>query len=93
MLGSFPTLADQRKRELYTPLWDLHIGVWSDEVVAKGKNFAQTDANTIRQLAARYLVTNPGGKQLRSANIVINCPALGFASTPLTEDQAPRPAN
>lgn len=91
VLGSFPTLTDQRQRELYSPLWDLHMGVWSDEVVAKGQNFAQTDANTIRQLAVQRLVTNPGGMPLISANIVINCPAMGFATTPPTEDQAPRP--
>lgn len=41
VLGSFPTLTDKRLRELYTPLWDLNIAVWSDEVVAKGENFAQ----------------------------------------------------
>lgn len=92
VLGSFPTLRDQRLRELYTPMWDLQIAVWSDEVVANGENFAQTDANTIRQLAARGFLTNPGGGKLGSANFVVNCPVLGFADTAPTEDQAPRPA-
>ncbi len=91
VLGSFPTLRDKRKRELYTPLWDLHIAVWNDEVVARDENFAQTDANTIRQLAVRNFVTNPGGAMLSSANFVVNCPVMGFATTPPTEDQAPRP--
>ncbi len=91
VLGSFPTLADKRLRELYTPLWDLNIAVWSDDIVNKGQNFAQTDANTIRQLALRNFVTNAGGAKLGSSNFVVNCPVLGFATTPPTEDQAPRP--
>ena len=41
VLGSFPTLTDKAQRELYTPLWDLRLGVWSDAVVASGENFAQ----------------------------------------------------
>lgn len=91
VLGAFPTLTDKRLRELYTPLWDLNIAVWSDDVVAKGDNFAQTDANTIRQLAVRNFVTNPGGGKLGSANFLVNCPVMGFATTAPTEDQAPRP--
>ncbi len=93
VLGSFPTLSDKRLRELYTPLWDLNIAVWSDEVVTRGDNFAQTDANTIRQLANRNFITNPGGGKLGSSNFTVNCPVLGFATTPPTEDQAKRPDN
>jgi hypothetical protein len=93
ILGAFTTLKDEKERELYTPLWDLNIPVWSDAVVAGKTNFAQTDANTIRQLAVNGYVTNAGGAKLSSANIVVNCPILGFATTPPTEDQAPRPSN
>ncbi len=93
VLGSFPTLTDKRLRELYTPLWDLNIAEWSADVVAKGENFAQTDANIIRQLAAGGFITNPGGAKLSSANFVVNCPVMGFATTPPAEDQAPRPDN
>lgn len=93
ILGSFPTLTDKRLRELYSPLWDLNIAAWTDDVVSREKNFAQTDANTIRQLAARNLITNPGGAKLGSTNFTVNCPVLGFATTAPTEDQAPRPAN
>lgn len=93
VLGSFPTLTDQRLRELYTPLWDLNIAVWSDATVAAGENFVQTDANTIRQLAVGNFVTNAGGAKLSSANSVVNCPVMGFATDAPTQDQAPRPAN
>ncbi|MDQ3051641.1 MAG: hypothetical protein M3Q95_12200 [Bacteroidota bacterium] len=91
VLGSFPTLTNQTERELYSPLWDLNLAVWSDAVVAAGRNFAQTDANTIRQHAARGLITNPGGGMLGSANFIVNCSVLGFATTAPTQDQAPRP--
>lgn len=92
VLGCFPTLTDQRMRERYTPMWDLNIAVWSPAMVARAMNDAQTDANQIRQLAARGMVTSPGGGMLGSANFVVNCPVLGFADTPPTEDQAPRPS-
>ncbi|WP_210521830.1 DUF7482 domain-containing protein [Hymenobacter terricola] len=89
ILGSFPTLTDKTQRELYSPLWDLNLAMWSDEVVAKGENFVQTDGNTVQQLAARGLVLSPGGGKLGSANFIVNCPALGFADTAPTEPQSP----
>lgn len=92
VLGAFPlTLSDPAERRLYSPMWDLNIAVWSDEAVANGQNFAQRDANEIRQLAVEGLVTNPGGGFLSSANFVVNCPAFGFAFDPPTEAQADRP--
>lgn len=36
-------------------------------------------------------MTNPGGGLLGSSNFTVNCPTLGFASAPPSEDQAPRP--
>ena len=92
VLGSFPTLADPRLARLYTPMWDLHVAEWSQEAVASGRNVAQTDASQIRQLAARGVVTNPGGAMLGSANFVVNCPVLGFATEPPTAPQAPNPS-
>lgn len=79
VLDSFTTLEDPKLAALYSPLWDLRVGVWSAEAVTEGLNVAQTDANEIRQLAADGLVTSPGGVALGSANIVINCPIFGFA--------------
>ena len=79
VLDSFPTLDDPELAALYSPLWDLRVGVWSADAVAAGENVAQTDANAIRQFAAEGTVTSPGGVPLGSANIVITCPVLGFA--------------
>ena len=83
VLDSFTTLDDPALAALYSPLWDLRVGVWSAAAVTDGLNVAQTDANEIRQLAAAGVVTSPGGVALGSANVVINCPIIGFA------DEAP----
>lgn len=91
VLDVFPTLQDERLRELYTPDWDLHLGVWSDAAVAAGRNDARTDANTIRRAALDGLITSPGGTLLRSDRSVLNCPALGWADTPPVHPQVPHP--
>ncbi|MGI8804687.1 MAG: DUF7482 domain-containing protein [Thermoleophilaceae bacterium] len=78
----FPTNARASDRREYSPLWDLQIGVYSDAAVARGMNGLKTDANTVRRLADRRLVTSPGGQPLGSGNVLINCPALGFLESP-----------
>jgi hypothetical protein len=88
VLGSFPTLKDKKDRESYSPLWDLHIVEWSADVVARNENFAQTDESTIGQLADHGFITNPGGGKVSSSGFVVNCPVLGFATSPPQEDQA-----
>lgn len=93
VLDFFTTLRDPALARLYTPMWDLQVGEWSPEAVASGQNVAQTDANVIRQLAVRRVVTSPGGVQLHSSNAVVNCPILGFLDQPPTEPQAPKPAS
>ncbi len=87
VLDSFPTLTDPELAALYSPMWDLRVGVWSSSAVAENLNVAQTDANEIRQLAAEEMVTSPGGVPLGSANIVINCPVFGFADEAPAEPQ------
>lgn len=71
------TFGNSDRRE-YSPAWDLQVGVYSKAAVASGRNGLQTDADTVRRLAGQGVVTAPGGLPLGSANIVINCPALGF---------------
>lgn len=86
----FPTNASEADRAEYSPAWDLQVGVYSDEAVAKGENGLKTDANEVRRLARRGVITapgglphtSPGGVPSASANIVINCPALAFLDEP-----------
>lgn len=89
ILGSFTTLKDPATAALYTPLWDLMVAKWSDAVIANHTNYAQTDGNTIQQLASHGLITNPDGTPLSATGFIVNCPIIGFATTPPTEDQAP----
>jgi len=91
VLDSFPTLRDPAQRNLYSPIWDVQVAVWTPQAVAAGLNTTQTDANQIRQLAARGLITSPGGTQLRSDRAILNCPALGFLTVAPEADQAPAP--
>jgi len=74
----FPTNSRPRDRREYSPLWDLQVGVYSASAVARGLNGLKTDANRVRTFASRGLVTAPGGEPFGSANVLINCPALGF---------------
>lgn len=83
----FPTNELAADRAEYSPAWDLQVGVYSDAALAAGENGLRTDANTVRREAGEGLVTSPGGLPLGSANIVINCPALGFLDSP---PQGPR---
>jgi len=77
----FPTNRRARDRREYSPAWDLQVGVYSRAAVARGLNGLKTDANVVRRMAARGLVTSPGGVPLGSANVVINCPALAFLTS------------
>jgi hypothetical protein len=75
----FPTNSRTRDRREYSPAWDQQNGVYTDAAVARRLNGLKTDANEVRRLAARGLITNPSGGRFSSSNVVINCPALGFA--------------
>lgn len=74
----FPTNRRKRDRREYSPAWDLQVGVYSRRAVARGLNGLKQDANVVRRMAVRGLITSPGGVPLGSANVVINCPALAF---------------
>jgi hypothetical protein len=93
VLDIFPTFEDPELAALYTPLWDVQFGVWSDAAVAKRLNTAQTDGNQIRQLAAQGLLTSPGGAPLASNREIVNCPVFGFADEAPTGPQAEKPSS
>jgi hypothetical protein len=89
---AFPTLRDPAQAQVYSPAWDLQLGVWSTFAVAHKLNFQRRDAGVIRQLALRGLVTGPHAlAPLNSANVVINCPALAFSHDEPLAPQAPNP--
>src|ERR1700756_2592169 len=38
VFGDFPTLADPRHADAYSPLWDAQLGLWTDKAVKEGLN-------------------------------------------------------
>ena len=78
IFSDMPRTSGNSDRREYSPAWDLQVGVYSDAAVTAGMNGLKTDADRVRRLARQGVVTAPGGLPLGSANIVINCPALGF---------------
>lgn len=87
----FPTNRSRRLRRLYSPLWDLQVGMWTPGAVARGLNRARTDSNVIRRFAQRGLVTSVTGLRLASDDIIINCPALAFTRAAPRAPQASKP--
>jgi hypothetical protein len=91
--GDFPTLDDPRNANAYSPAWDLQIGEWTKEAIAKGLNTRQTDENIILRLVAQGYITGPGGTRYGSSNILINCPPVGFPNQRPMADLLPPPNN
>jgi hypothetical protein len=91
VFGDFPTLADPRHADAYSPLWDAQLGLWTDKAVKEGLNKRQIDENQVFNLAATRpdLITgvDPAtGKPAPygSVGVDINCAVVGW-----TSDKAP----
>ena len=100
VFGDFPTLADPRHADAYSPLWDAQLGLWTPKAVAAGLNTRQIDENQVFNLAATRpdLLTgvNPATGQpapYGSAGVDINCAVIGFTASAPTANLAPPAAN
>lgn len=92
VLGDFPSLADPRHANAYSPLWDAQLGTWTDKAVKEGLNKRQDDENEILNLAARRpdLLTGPMGAPYGAGGFVINCPTIAFTQEePVIDQVAP----
>jgi hypothetical protein len=99
VFGDFPTLADPRHADAYSPLWDAQLGLWTAKAVKEGLNKRQIDENTVLNLAAQHpdLLTgvNPATGQPEpygSVGVNINCAVIGYtaqAPTAALEPNAP----
>jgi hypothetical protein len=85
VFGDFPTLADPRHAQAYSPLWDAQLGLWTDKAVQLGVNKRQIDEVRVFNLAATRpdLLTgvDPAtGKPApyRATGVDINCAVIGF---------------
>jgi hypothetical protein len=99
VFGDFPTLADPRHADAYSPLWDAQLGLWTPKAVKEGLNTRQIDENQVFNLAATRpdLLTgvNPATGQptpYGSVGVDINCAVIGYtAQAPTANLAAPAP--
>src|SRR6201986_987472 len=100
VFGDFPTLADPRHADAYSPLWDAQLGLWTDKAVKEGLNTRQIDENQVFNLAATRpdLLTgvNPATGQPEpygSVGVDINCAVIGSTAAAPTANLAPPAPN
>ena len=99
VFGDFPTLADPRHADAYSPLWDAQLGLWTQKAVSEGLNKRQIDENQVFNLAATRpdLITgvDPATGQpvpYGSVGVDINCAVIGFThNAPTANLAAPVP--
>jgi hypothetical protein len=100
VFGDFPTLADPRHADAYSPLWDAQLGLWTPKAVSEGLNTRQIDENQVFNLAATRpdLLTgvNPATGQpapYGSVGVDINCAVIGYTAAAPTANLAPPAPN
>jgi hypothetical protein len=85
VFGDFPTLADPRHADAYSPLWDAQLGLWTEKAIKGGLNKRQIDENQVFNLAATRpdLLTGVDPATGKPApygavGVDINCAVIGF---------------
>jgi len=71
VLGGIPTIATD-----YSPLWDLNLGVWTQEAIDNGYRSRLIDEFTILGFVEEGWITGPGGAEYGSVGMVVNCPIV-----------------
>jgi hypothetical protein len=71
VLGGIPTIATD-----YSPLWDVNLGMWTQEAVDNNFRTRWLEEFQILGFAARGLVTGPGGSAFGSTGNIVNCPIV-----------------
>jgi len=62
----------------HSPLWDVNLARWTDQVVAAARNLRQTDVGTAQGLADHGLLTAPDGGPLAASGFIVNCPIVSL---------------
>jgi hypothetical protein len=71
VLGGIPTIATD-----YSPLWDINLGVWTEEAINNGYRSRLTEEFAILGFAEEGWITGLGGGQYGSVGMVVNCPIV-----------------
>ncbi len=100
VFGDFPTLADPRHADAYSPLWDAQLGLWTAKAIKEGLNKRQIDENQVFNLAAGRpdLLTgiDPATGQpapYGASGVDINCAVIGYTAQAPTANLAAPIAN
>ncbi len=71
VLGGIPTVATD-----YSPLWDVNVGEWTADALRLGYASRMTEEFAILGMAARGVLTGPGGAPYGSSGVIVNCPIV-----------------
>ncbi|MCI0526781.1 MAG: hypothetical protein L0Y56_04915, partial [Nitrospira sp.] len=71
ILGGIPTIATD-----YSPLWDVNLGVWTEEAIQKGYRSRLIEEFQILGFVERGWITGPGGAKYGSTGLIVNCPIV-----------------
>lgn len=69
VLGGIPSVATD-----YSPLWDMNLGMWTNESISKGYRSRLIEEFQILGMAQKGWITGPAGGPFGSIGIVVNCP-------------------
>lgn len=64
--------------QLYSPMWDVHLGLWTEDAMKMSKDRAVKDFRVAQRLADEGYLTGPEGKAWGSVGIVVNCPIISI---------------
>ena len=71
VLGGIPTIATD-----YSPLWDINLGVWTQEAIDNGYRSRLTEEFAILGFVEEGWITGPGGAPYGSVGMIVNCPIV-----------------
>jgi hypothetical protein len=71
VLGGIPTIATD-----YSPLWDINLGVWTQEAIDNGYRSRLTEEFAILGFVEDGWITGPGGAEYGSVGMIVNCPIV-----------------
>ena len=71
VLGGIPTVATD-----YSPLWDINLGMWTQEAIDNGYRSRLTEEFAILGFVEEGWITGPGGAPYGSVGMIVNCPIV-----------------
>ena len=71
VIGGIPTVSND-----YSPAWDLNLGFWTEQAIARGYRARIIDEFQYLDLVAGGHITGENGAPFGSTGIVVNCPII-----------------